>query len=541
MKSKITLLLTGLVAITQLATGLHAQQIYSVGDFSAGQAALQPQPAAGPTHGQPAQLQTAAAPPPAMQYWQASNPAPAMQVSAPRDLNSIVTAPTSAPAFSEPSEPADDAAGTGYRGDADCDSCDSSGTAAGSSLGDRGLLSGFLNGGIGAKLRHGNLRHGNLGGHLLGGLVNSYSSCFGIADSGCPRPSWIWADGEAMLLWTNGSGSVPPLATTSPAGTPFDQAGVLGLGTTTVLFGGDLDDDADLGYRGMVGVWGNPEQTWGIAGRGLYFNHDTADFSVQSTGSPILARPYFDVEALAEDSLVVAYPAFTSGSINIDGSTEIRGFELFLRKMLYYGYGNRIDFLGGFHSTRINDSLRINDVLVVQDGGGLFPVGTEVETDDIFKTKNEFYGGEVVLMAQGFDGRLTWNLISKVSLGSTQETVSISGQSTTSIPGGSTTTRDSGLLALPSNIGVYERDEFTIVPELSLNLAYSLTSRFQATVGYTFMYWSNVAMAAEAVNTSINPTQIDPPVVGPDVPVYSLTTDDSFWVQGLTFGLNARF
>ena len=396
-------------------------------------------------------------------------------------------------------------------------------------------MTGFLNGGMAAKLRH-----GKLGGHLLGDLCNSYSGCFGISDSGCPRPSWIWADGEAMLLWTNGSGSVPALATTSPDGTPFDQAGVLGLNTTSVLFGGDLDDDADLGYRGMIGVWFDPQQTWGIAGRGLYFDHDTANFSAQSSGSPILARPFFDVDLNVQDALVVAYPGISSGSINIDGSTEIQGFELFLRKMLYYGYGNRIDFLGGFHTTRVNDSLRINDVIVVEDTGGVFPVGTEIETDDIFKTRNEFYGGELGLMAQGFDGRLTWNLISKVSLGATQETVSIKGQSTTTIPGGSTNTRPSGLLALPSNIGVYERDEFTIVPELSLNLAYSLTSRFQATVGYTFMYWSNAAMAAEAVDTSINPTQIDPPIVGPEAPVYTLT-DESFWVQGLTFGLNARF
>ena len=37
-------------------------------------------------------------------------------------------------------------------------------------------------------------------------------------------------------------------------GTPYDQAGVLGQPGTSVLFGGEFDDDASEGVRGTVGL-----------------------------------------------------------------------------------------------------------------------------------------------------------------------------------------------------------------------------------------------------------------------------------------------
>jgi len=143
-------------------------------------------------------------------------------------------------------------------------------------------------------------------------------------------------------------------------------------------------------------------------------------------------------------------------------------------------------------------------------------------------------------MTSGFDGRLTWNLITKVSFGSTRERVSISGQTITTVPGGGTVTEPYGLLALPSNIGHYENDEFTVIPELGVNVAYSATSRLQFSIGYSLLYWTNTAMATNAVDTAINRTQTTPIPSGPDGPFYTLT-DDSFWLQGITGGINLRF
>ena len=143
-------------------------------------------------------------------------------------------------------------------------------------------------------------------------------------------------------------------------------------------------------------------------------------------------------------------------------------------------------------------------------------------------------------MAQGYDGRLSWNLLAKVSGGNTRETVTLRGQTMTTVPGFGSAISDQGLLVLDTNSGVYEDDEFTVVPEASLSVAFNVTSLIQLSVGYSMIYWTNVALAGDAIDTVINPTQIDGDLIGPVRPRYRIH-DGSFWAQGLTFGVHGRF
>src|SRR5262245_54300916 len=57
-----------------------------------------------------------------------------------------------------------------------------------------------------------------------------------------PKPTRLWV-GADYLLWRVRGDSLPPLVTTSPPGTPADQAGVLSTPGTTVLFGGSAVND----------------------------------------------------------------------------------------------------------------------------------------------------------------------------------------------------------------------------------------------------------------------------------------------------------
>jgi hypothetical protein len=98
----------------------------------------------------------------------------------------------------------------------------------------------------------------------------------------------VWG-GVEYLYWWNKDRSVPVLATTSDPGTPFSQAGVLGLASTTTLFGGDYDNDPQSGIRGTLGLWLSPEQTVGIYGRMFQMGPENIDFNGSSTGDPILA------------------------------------------------------------------------------------------------------------------------------------------------------------------------------------------------------------------------------------------------------------
>src|SRR5262249_16786462 len=54
-------------------------------------------------------------------------------------------------------------------------------------------------------------------------------------DHVCGPPGRIWVDVEWLAWWIRGS-SIPPLLTSSPAGTDLGQAGVLGAPGTNVAF-----------------------------------------------------------------------------------------------------------------------------------------------------------------------------------------------------------------------------------------------------------------------------------------------------------------
>ncbi len=379
------------------------------------------------------------------------------------------------------------------------------------------------------------------GGLCQGGLCQGAGQgLFGLCHRGYPRPSFLWAEGE-YLLWWNKNRSLPILATTSIAGTPYDEAGVLGEpGTSVLAGGGKYDNSAESGYRVGLGVWLNPQQTWGIGGRYMHLGSDDARFDQSSYGNPILARPFYNAALDQEDALVVAYPGISSGRIRALSSNEITGYEAYFRKMLYFGYCNRVDLIFGYQRTEISDTMRVGSRVVSETTEGLIPLGTVVESEDRFRAQNDFDGGEIGLMAQGFDGRISWNLMTKLGLGNTRQKMTISGQTVTTVPGFGSATSNQGLLALDSNSGVYEDDQFTLVPELSLSMGYSLTNLVQLSVGYTLMYWDHVVLSGGAPSDTINPTQINGPVIGPAVPTYTLE-DESFWVQALTCGVNIRF
>ena len=59
----------------------------------------------------------------------------------------------------------------------------------------------------------------------------------------------------------------------------------------------------------------------------------------------------------------------------------------------------------------------------------------------------------------------------------------------------------------PTSIGIYDRDQFAVIPEFNLNVGYQLAGHLRGRVGYTFIYWTNVLRATEQIDTVINPTQ----------------------------------
>jgi len=138
-------------------------------------------------------------------------------------------------------------------------------------------------------------------------------------------------------------------------------------------------------------------------------------------------------------------------------------------------------------------------------------------------------------------GRWTFDLLGKVALGDTHERIIIDGTTARTF-GGVTEVQPGGLLALPTNIGAVNHDRFAVVPELGLKLGYQITPHIKFTVGYTFLYWSEVVRAGDQIDTTVNVTRIPfgTTPVGPARPAPLGKTND-FWAQGVNLGLEFKF
>lgn len=132
----------------------------------------------------------------------------------------------------------------------------------------------------------------------------------------CSPPGRFWLRADYLLWWTSGT-KLPPLVTTSPQGTPIAQAGVLGYPTTSILYGNQtVGDEGRSGVRVTMGTWLDSCHVWGLEFDYFMLGAWGSNYnSGQSTGDPILMRPFFNTKTDAQASEVVAYSNVAEGTI----------------------------------------------------------------------------------------------------------------------------------------------------------------------------------------------------------------------------------
>lgn len=162
-------------------------------------------------------------------------------------------------------------------------------------------------------------------------------------------------------------------------------------------------------------------------------------------------------------------------------------------------------------------------------------------------------------------GNFTADLNAKVALGVTHQQVTIGGSSTATAVVNPTTlvvsnnlTTPGGVFAQQFNSGTFSQDQFTIVPEIGVNLKYAVTSWLQFQLGYSVLYWSNVARPGSQIDTTLNSKLIPtgallPTTTSPTSPVgsfvpgqeqgrpYFFFRDTAFWAHGVNFGMELRY
>jgi hypothetical protein len=364
----------------------------------------------------------------------------------------------------------------------------------------------------------------------------------------CPGVhEWLWLRGDYLVGWLRGA-HLPPLVTTSPPGTPQSSAGVLNVPGTTTLFGDSkVNDGARSGFRMDMGTWLDTERIYGFELGFFWLAGISTPFAQTSNGNPILARPFVDTLANTQNSLLIAFPGVSNGTINADVATHyLVSVHADLSENILAGPRFRLDALGGYRYLRFDEQLDIEHSFfpngtALAGGGNPFAPGTQISAADHFSTLNEFHGGEVGLHAQVFFDRWTLDLLGKVGAGNLHRNVTIGGNSTVAVPGVAPVNSSGGLLALPSNLGSFSSNECVVVPELDLNLGWDVTRWCRARIGYTLLVMTGVARVGDQINLNVNPNMVAPPLPGgPNEPAFHLSTTN-LWVQAVNIGVEFRY
>lgn len=353
-----------------------------------------------------------------------------------------------------------------------------------------------------------------------------------------------WVSADYLMWWQRGS-STPPLVTASAPGTPFSDAGVVGLPTTQTVFGDEtLNGGPRSGFRLDAGLWLGDAQQWGVDFGFLTLEDKSDEFADSSDGSRILARPFVDANTGQAISELVSYPGTIQGGVDVVATSQgLTGWNTGLRyRLMDCGdrcSQERVDLLIGYRRLRLDDGLRIHEELT----SPIFPAGTVLSLTDQFDTQNRFDGVELGLIDTLQRGCWKLTALGKVALGQTSSRIRVDGTTTIISPNFPTVTNPGGLYALSSNMGEVEIDQFSAVFELGFAAGYRIAPSLWVNFGYTFLLWPNVFRAGEQVDTTINPNllpPVNPPVAGPLRPALQ-PNDQTFWAQGLHLGLEYRF
>ena len=425
------------------------------------------------------------------------------------------------------------------------------------------------------------------GPHLQGCSTCGSAVC--QAQGGCgfgSRPV-LWVRGEYLAWWADGM-YIPPLVVRGEVGdneTPSDPTDDF-FNNAFVVFGNqEVLDGVRSGGRVRVGYWLDDYGQTAIEGEYFGFGQISTRFVDGGDGtSPIVGRPFIDATTGLNAVEDVSFPGISGTvAVNIESTFQSAGFGL--RRNLCCASGNTCcgdpvtcgSQVGGCGAlgcgsgvgegpcaTLFGKGTRHTDVYFgfrwaqldegisnpgIQENLLTIPPatvpGTTFQVNDSFATSNNFFGGELGFIWDWEYRRWSFEALSKLGIGSTRQRVSINGSTTRQLPDEAAETRSGGLLAQDSNIGDYERNELSVLPQLGVTLGYKLTQRLKLTGGYTFVYWSNVVRPGEQIDLEVNPGNLpfaDPPDADglPARPQFSFHQND-FWAHGLSAGLEYQW
>jgi hypothetical protein len=327
-------------------------------------------------------------------------------------------------------------------------------------------------------------------------------------------------------------------------------------GTTVLLGNHDIGSGGHWGGRFTFGGWIDDRRQ--IAAEGSYFilgNHTTVRTASSNgqPGSPILAVPFIDADAMAESTFVLAQPGSFAGGAALSLTSRLQGADLLCAVTACEGSRWHVQVLAGFRYLDLTENLTYATASTGLSGSNTDFV---LNTADQFNMRNQFYGFNFGARADYRIGRLTVCASASLALGDMAQTGDFNGLAVTNFfnaPSGGPFTGvptqvlpGSGTFVQPSNLGSVNRDQIAVAPEVSVKICYQLTQRMRLFAGYDFLYLSNVLRPGEQIDRNINVAQtVQGAIAGiaaaPGTrPAVSLIGSD-FWAQGVNLGLEFRY
>lgn len=377
--------------------------------------------------------------------------------------------------------------------------------------------------------------------------------------------SSFWGNVEYLLWWVKNGPLPPALVLTGDPNTP--NPGALNAGGLPVPGVSSVNYGPLSGVRATVGGWLNSDGTLGVEASGFLLPQwsKTYRFASDGNGNPVLGFRYLDtpvnpVTPLAEDVFQASIPPGNpfgvgpfAGKLAVVSQIRLWGSEINAVAGLVNNGNLRLQALGGFRYADLTESVSLQLQSTALDGasvtfqGNAFPSPATIATTDIFRTRNQFYGGQIGFRGEYDLGNFCVGVTGKVALGSNHEVVEVAGTSTL-FPGvGPNASVPVGQFAGPSNIGRRTSDQFAVIPEVEVKLGYKVTNNLRGWIGYDFLYWSRVVRPGNqvdlVVNDSVNPVNgaFGVPPLDRSLFPRPLFDKSDFWAQGVTFGLELRY
>lgn len=389
-----------------------------------------------------------------------------------------------------------------------------------------------------------------------------------------PAPeTHFYGGAEYLMWWVKDAPLSVPLVSAGPVATTHH--GLLGIpakngADSTVLYGaphspaqGGNDSQRFQGFSGTrltLGYSFGNEHRFGLEASGFALQQQSVGYGARGdeTGNPVAGIPVnnsvpYTIGSMTvragEDSLPFSLPndpsrsrgsGIITGAVEVVNNLQLWGAELNGVISLYRKPSWELSGLIGLRYLDLSESLNLTTR--IQGLSGPYTGQFGVAADGL-STKNQFFGGTLGLRESYSSGRLSVDVTARVSLGVSHETQNIAGgfySINFSAPYAAGT---EGIFAQPANEGRTSSNKFAIVPEAQIKIGYAITPRLRATIGYDFLYYSNVMRPGDQINRDLPKgqtfNQADPTVSKTSPSRLSKTTD--FFAHGVSVGMELRF